>query len=81
MQSVFKKASIRSYEYVIEKPGKVFPKLANIKDFHFKGNVHNSYPLLNEHIWTALTTKPSRHKTSTTEDFVAPNRANDIVDD
>lgn len=81
MKSVFKKISFWSDKHMSKKPSKVLTKLANVKDSHLESNIQNPWTLLKEHIRATLTTKPGWHKTSTTEYFIAPKWANEIVDD
>jgi hypothetical protein len=59
----------------------VLSKLNNVDDFHLKGHIHDGHPLLKHNERSPLSPEPRRHESGLTEDFVAPNRANDVVND
>ena len=81
VQGIFKEISFRSNEDMTEKSGKLFSKLYNINNFHTKCYIHNAHTLLKHDIRTSLSPEPSGHKSCLTEHSVAPDWANDVVDD
>ncbi len=80
MQSVLEEVAFGSNEDVTEEACEMFSELAYVKDLHFKSCVQNSWSLLDENVGTAKSTQPRRHESGPAEDFVAPKRANKIVD-
>ena len=81
VQGVFEEVALRTNEDVSEEAREVLPELAHVKGLHFERGVHDSGSLLDENVGAAEAAEPRGHKTGAAEDFVAPNRANEIVDD
>jgi len=46
VQSILEKVALWSNEHMAEEAGEVFAELANVKHFHFQGNVQNPWTLL-----------------------------------
>ena len=81
MQCVLEEASLGADEQMAEKASKVLTKLADVKDFHLKGDVQDLWTLRGEYERRTESSEPSGHKASTNKDFVAPNWTDDIVND
>jgi hypothetical protein len=79
MKSILEETALGTDEKMAEKASKVLTELTDVKDFHLKSNVQNLWALGDKYRRTTESSEPSRHKASATENFVAPNGADDVV--
>ena len=72
MKCVLEEISLRTDKNMTKKSAKVFAELADVEDFHFKGDLWDGWYILSYSEGRSKSSKPGGHEPCVDHDFIGP---------